>query len=97
MKLHFTPRALENLKFISEYLRSKNPAGSRHVRAAIYESLQSLILFPRLGRLQKAEGVRKIVTRKYAYLIYYTIDADTEEIIVLNIKHPAQKREHSDT
>ena len=97
MKLRFTPRALENLEVISEYLRSKNPAGSRHVRAAIYDSLQSLILFARLGRLQKAEGVRKIVTRKYAYLIYYTIDADAEEIIVLNIKHPAQKREHSDT
>ena len=96
MKLCFTPRALENLDVISEYLRSKNPSGSRHVRAAIYETLQSLILFPRLGRPQKAEGVRKIVSRKYAYLIYYTIDADAEEIIVLNVNHPAQKREHSD-
>ncbi len=36
------------------------------------------------------------ITRKYAYLIYYTIDADAEEIIILNIKHPAQKRVHSD-
>lgn len=96
MKLRFTPRALENLDVISEYLRSKNPAGLRHVRTAIYDTLQSLILFPRLGRPQKAEGVRKIVTRKYAYLIYYTIDADAEEIIVLNVEHPAQKREHSD-
>jgi hypothetical protein len=42
MKLRFTLRALENLKVVSEYLRSKNPAGSRHVRAAIYESLQSI-------------------------------------------------------
>jgi toxin ParE1/3/4 len=89
MKLRFTPRALENLDVISEYLRSKKPVGSRHVRAAIYETLRSLILFPRLGRLQKAERVRKIVTRKYSYLIYYTIDADAEEIIILNIKHPA--------
>ncbi len=61
MKLRFTPRALENLEVISSYLRSKNPAASLHVRAAIYESLQSLILFPRLGRPQKAKGIRKLV------------------------------------
>ena len=32
------------------------------------------------------------MTRKYAYLIYYTLDADAEEIIILNVKHPAQKQ-----
>ncbi|MGO9546484.1 MAG: type II toxin-antitoxin system RelE/ParE family toxin [Rhodomicrobium sp.] len=96
MKLRFTPRTLENLEVISDYLRSKSPAASRHVRAAIYESLQSLILFPRLGRPQKAKGVRKLVTRKYAYLVYYMIEADAAEIVILNVKRPAQKRAHSD-
>ena len=71
MKLRFTPRALDNLDVISSYLRSKNPAATSHVRAAIYASLQTLILFPRIGRPQKAKGVRKLVTRKYAYLVYY--------------------------
>ena len=46
MKLRFTPRALDNLDVISSYLRSKNPAATSHVRAAIYASLQTLILFP---------------------------------------------------
>jgi len=44
------------------------------VRAAIYASLQNLILFPRVGRLQKTQGVRKFVTRPYAYIVYYVID-----------------------
>lgn len=96
MKLRFTPRALDNLDVISSYLRSKNPAATSHVRAAIYASLQTLILFPRIGRPQKAKGVRKLVTRKYAYLIYYIIDDDADEIVILNVKHPARKREHSD-
>src|SRR5882672_5593455 len=39
-----------------------------------YESLQNLILFPLIGRPQRAEGVRKLVTRNYAYLVYYTVD-----------------------
>jgi toxin ParE1/3/4 len=36
------------------------------------------------------------VTPKYAYLIYYMVDEAADEIIILNIKHPAQKREHDD-
>jgi len=58
--------------------------------------LQNLILFPHVGRLQKAEGVRKIETRKYAYLIYYMVDELAGEIVILSVKHPAQEREHSD-
>ena len=94
MKLRFTPRAIENLSNIADYLRSHSPAAASRVRAAIYASLQNLILFPNVGRPQRSAKVRKLVTRKYAYLIYYKFDAHAEEIIILNVKHPAQNREH---
>ena len=42
------------------------------------------------------EGVRKLVTRKYPYLVYYMVDQAREEIVVLTIQHPAQEREHED-
>ena len=71
MKLRFTPRAVENIAAIGDYIRERNPTASQRVRAAIYESLQDLILFPHVGRLQQTEGVRKFVTRKYSYLVYY--------------------------
>jgi|SRR5438874_1593133 toxin ParE1/3/4 len=96
MKLRFTPRATANLIEIADYLQARNPAAAQRVRAAIYDSLQNLILFPQAGRRQRAEGVRKFVTRKYAYLIYYGVDEAAEEIVVLNIKHPARRREHED-
>jgi plasmid stabilization system protein ParE len=96
MKLRFTPRATVNLIEIADYLHARNPAAARRVRAAIYDSLQNLILFPQVGRRQKTEGVRKFVTRKYAYLVYYTIDEAADEIIILNVKHPARRREHED-
>ena len=66
------------------------------MRSAILESLQNLVLFPRLGRRQQLEGVRKVVTRRYPYLVYYTIDDSAEEVVILAIQHPAQEREHSD-
>jgi toxin ParE1/3/4 len=40
--------------------------------------------------------VRKLVTRKYPYLVYYTVDPSAEEIIILTIQHPAREREHED-
>jgi toxin ParE1/3/4 len=89
MKLRFTPRALDNIAAIADYIRARNPAAAQRVRAAIYESLQDIILFPRAGRLQKTQGVRKFVTRRYACLIYYMVDGAAEEIIILSVKHSA--------
>jgi toxin ParE1/3/4 len=66
------------------------------VRAAILESLQNLVSFPEAGRRQTVEGVRKLVTRRYPYLVYYTLDPAHEEIVILTIRHPAREREHQD-
>jgi toxin ParE1/3/4 len=96
MKLRFTPRALANIVDIADYIHEHSPAAAQRVRAIIYESLQNLILFPHVGRRQKAEGVRRFVTRKYGYLVYYTVDDVAEEIVILNVKHPAQRHEHED-
>jgi toxin ParE1/3/4 len=96
MKLRFTPRATENLVEIADYLHERDPAAARRVRAVIYEGLQNLILFPNAGRLQKVERIRKFVTRKYVYLIYYIVDEAADEIVILNVKHPARERDYED-
>jgi len=96
MNLRFTLRATQDLIDIAGYIRERNPAASLRVRAAILDSLQSLVLFPEIGRRQTTEGVRKLVTRKYPYLVYYTLDRTANEVIVLTIQHPAREREHED-
>jgi plasmid stabilization system protein ParE len=50
MKLRFTPRATENIIAISDYLHERNPQAARHVRSAIYQSLDKLLLFPEAGK-----------------------------------------------
>jgi toxin ParE1/3/4 len=96
MKLRFTPRATQDLIEIADYICGRNPAASLRVRAAILESLQNLVSFPEAGRRQTVEGVRKLVTRRYPYLVYYTLDPAHEEIVILTIRHPAREREHQD-
>jgi len=96
MKLRLTPRATQDLSGIADYIHERSPQAALRVRSAILESLQNLAAFPRLGRRQQIEGVRKILTRRYPYLVYYTIDDAAGEIVILAIQHPAQEREHSD-
>jgi plasmid stabilization system protein ParE len=50
MKLRFTQRAVGNIVTVADYIRARNAAAGERVRAAIYESLQDLILFPHVGR-----------------------------------------------
>jgi plasmid stabilization system protein ParE len=96
MKLRFTERATQDLVDIADYVREHNPQAALRVRDAILESLQNLVLFPHIGRQQTVERVRKLVTRRYPYLVYYTTDDDADEIVILAIQHPAREREHSD-
>ena len=96
MKLRFTPRAANDLEAIADYIREVNPAASLPVRSAILGSLQHLVLFPEMGRRQTVEGVRRLVTRKYPYLIFYTVDRGNDEIVILTIQHPARARAYSD-
>jgi toxin ParE1/3/4 len=90
VRLRFTPRAADDLAAIGDYVRSKNPAAAVRVRTAILESLRKLSLFPYMGRRQTLEDGRKIVTRRYPYLVYYSVDVDS-------IQHPARQREYQDT
>jgi toxin ParE1/3/4 len=96
MKLRFTPRAAQDIAAIADYIRARNPGAARQVRAAILQSLQNLVLFPKVGRAQAVEGVRKLVTRKYPYLVYYRVDEASEEIIILTIRHASREREYED-
>ena len=96
MKLRFTRRAVDNIAELADYIRARNPEAAEAVRSAIYDSLANLLLFPNVGRQQTTEGVRKLVTRKYSYLIYYTVDEIAEEIVILSVKHSARERDHSD-
>jgi len=96
VKLRFTPRATRDLADIAEYLHTRNPSAALAVRDAILRSLQTLTLFPAIGRRQNVEGVRKLITRRYRYLVYYMIKEGAEEIVILTIQHPTRNREYRD-
>jgi toxin ParE1/3/4 len=90
VKLRYTRQAARDLIEIAEYLDADNPATARAVRAAILRSLRDIV------RRQTVAGVRKLVTHKYRYLSYYTVDEGAEEVVILTVRHPSRGREYSD-
>jgi plasmid stabilization system protein ParE len=52
MKLRFTPRAVQDIE-IAGHIRAENPAAAERVRASILESLENLVLFPRIAAAAK--------------------------------------------
>jgi len=96
MRIRFTPRAASDLAVIADYVRARNPIAAQRVRSAILASLETVRSFPKSGRAQTAPGVRKLVTGKYRYLVYYSVDDRREEVVVLTIQHPARERAFED-
>lgn len=96
MKLRFTRRAVQDLQQIGDYVHNHNPDAARRVRSAILGSLRTLLLFPHAGRKQSVDGVRKFVTHRYPYIVYYSMDAGEDELVILSIQHPARGRPFED-
>lgn len=69
---------------------------AERVGAAIQESLKTLLLFPEIGRRQATVGVRKLVTRRYPYRVYYRVDDSAKEVVILTVQHPARDRQFED-
>jgi addiction module RelE/StbE family toxin len=91
MRVRFAERAVQDLKDLSEYIKVDSPGAALRVRSAILDSIAMLSRFPEIGRAQEIVGVRKLVVRKYPYVIYYRIDPPNRIVVVLAIQHSAQK------
>ena len=96
MKIVYSPRAIGDLRAISAYLRPRSPQGAKHVRAAIIDTIANLSRFPRSGRLQTTDGIRKMAVRRYTYSIYYTVDEDAEQLGIVSIQHTSRAPEFHD-
>lgn len=90
MKARYTPRALADLLEIADYIRQFNPAAALKVRDDIRRAIAMLERFPHSGPRTNVPPVRKAVVRRYPYIIYYEVEVDRREIVILTIQHGAK-------
>lgn len=96
MKARYAPRAVTDLGEIADFIRQFNPAviaercfasTPANVRAEIQRMVETLERFPYSGPRTRLEEVRRIVVRRYPYIIYYIVDAARREVVILTIRH----------
>jgi toxin ParE1/3/4 len=90
VKVAYSPRAYNDLAEIAAYLHPLNPSAATRVKAAILATLQIVSMFPGIGRRDALDGVRRVGVRRFPYSIYYLVDQNADEIVVLTIRHDAR-------
>jgi plasmid stabilization system protein ParE len=91
MKVRYTKTAQRELNEAVDYLLKHAPA----VAAAFVDSIESaqaeLLLNPYSAQETELTGVRRKYIRRFRYGLFYMIDEQTGELIILNIRHAAQQ------
>jgi toxin ParE1/3/4 len=94
LRVRWTKSAQHDVSEIYEFISIRNPRGARHVGADIEGVAELARLFPRSGRKQKGFNVRRLVSRKYKYVLTYRVDIPNDEIVVLLVEHRRQNRKY---
>jgi plasmid stabilization system protein ParE len=89
MRVRYTPRALSDLRRITEYIADFNPAGARNVKHAMDRTIELIAQFPQVGRRVGEQNTRVLPVGRYPYLIYWTVEADEARIV--HIRHAARR------
>jgi toxin ParE1/3/4 len=88
MRIRYTPRALDDIAGILNYLQRHSPQGARNVARAMYKTVELIGQFPQSGRPVEL-GVRVLPVGPYPYLIYWSAEAD--DVWIVHIRHTARR------
>ena len=87
-ELAYHPAAQAELEAEVLFCENERPRAGAHVRADISKAIVSARQFPGIGR-NAPDGVRRIVTRSYKFIVHYELIAD--QIVVWAVAHPARE------
>ena len=91
MKVAYTAAARDDLAAIAAYLHERNPFAAKHVADDILATVGRLSDLPFSGRRQGEANVRKLVSPRYRYRIFYVIEEDAAVVTILAVLHPARQ------
>lgn len=88
MRVRYTLPALADLEGVLDQIAGQSPSGAQKVAMRIRAIVDLLCRHPEVGRLTDEEGIRRINTRPYPYLVFYEHLGD--EIIIHAVRHGAR-------
>jgi toxin ParE1/3/4 len=89
LKLRWTPRAVQHLNSVWEYIGQKNVAAADRLVQTILAAVEVLQSHPDLGRKGRAENTRELIVPSTPYIVVYRLRPNL--IQVLAVFHAARR------
>ncbi|MGB2712563.1 MAG: type II toxin-antitoxin system RelE/ParE family toxin [Vicinamibacterales bacterium] len=89
MTIVWSPRAIEHLAHLREYIARDSPNAANRIARALLESVDRLAKLPNLGRPGRVAGTRELVVSGTPFIIPYRLRGDRLEIVA--VFHARQK------
>ena len=89
MTIVWSPRAIEHLAHLREYIARDNPNAADRIASALLEAVDRLAQLPNLGRPGRVAGTRELVVSGTPYIIAYRLRGDRLEVVA--VFHARQK------
>ncbi|MET0719816.1 MAG: type II toxin-antitoxin system RelE/ParE family toxin [Tardiphaga sp.] len=92
MRLVFDENAARDLENISDWISHDSPSAATNVIQRLKAACTNLPVFPAIGKESFEPGMRELVVTGLPYIIVYTVDRESDQIVVSAILHSAQNR-----
>jgi toxin ParE1/3/4 len=90
MRVRWSETALNEIDDIFSYIFEHSRSAASAVVRRIEELSALLAEFPQLGHFTDEAQVRVLSVVRYPFLIFYAIDAEADEVVILHVRHSAQ-------
>ena len=88
MKVVWTPRAVDDLDDLTDYLAVRSPDTAVRVAGKIYTQINQLASTPHIGRIGDVPDTREWVFHPWPYIAVYRVVG--EELRILRVRHASQ-------
>jgi addiction module RelE/StbE family toxin len=85
----WSPRAIQHLAHLREYIAHDNPNAANRIASALLEAVKRLAELPNRGRPGRVAGTREWVVPATPYIIPYRLRGDRLEVVA--VFHARQK------
>jgi toxin ParE1/3/4 len=92
MRLVFDDQAIADLESIYDWIAQDSPFTAKHVVDRLFESIELLTSFPRMGHVGHTTGTFEWVVPRLPYVVVYEVDEPGSRVIVAAVFHGAQNR-----
>lgn len=91
IEIVWSPLAQARLREIRAYIAQDNPEAAERVAARLVAIVETLKVYPSLGRAGAEPGIRELVVGGTPYIVLYRVRS--KRVTILTIWHGAQRKE----